>query len=372
MTTTMLNIRINSILCLLVMMMLAACSENEEAVTGTGIDIKVTNVEAVSAKVSFNPNSAEQYVASCIMADEYRQLGGDMAVIKALYGDAGVEDRLQDGKADLLFEDLRPATEYYAVAFGVTQQGEPVNVLYKQAFTTKDKGGMELNGVSFQLNVSDITFESAKIECVPSVQDASYYVGVMSQAEYDKWDIAGKGYDEYFFSLIDEGGLVMADVLKQGTTSGKYDKLEGETTYHAFAFTVSPSGTITSKVSEVTFKTEKSYFIEARFSLTATDLTASSARINAIPSDDRISYYYGIIPKADYEKYESDFDLMQKTIEELGAYIDNFIIKGTDSYYEYGLAPATAYYIIAFSYDKTTPTGYNSYLSKAEFVTLAE
>lgn len=360
---------INGLLFILLVIM-TACSVDDSSNQASGINVKLLSTDAVSARVLFEPYTSNAYIASCITEDDFKRFGGDMGTIRSLYDNTDTSSHLlRSGNSELFFDELRPNTRYYAVAFEVTEYGEAGNVLYKQEFLTHDSDEMQLNDVSFELSVSDVTFESASIECIPSDLDVEYYLGVIDEKDYIKWNIKENGYGEYFFHLIDQEGYVLDDLWVSGNCQKKLTRLEGETNYHVFAFTVSASGTITSVVSETTFTTEISYFIDASFSLSATDIMAGSARINAIPVDDRIAYYYGIVEKKIYETYESDFDLMDDIIKEKGAYFENFVVKGTDSYYEYGLTPDTPYYIIAFAYDKTTPTGYNSYLSKSEFRT---
>ena len=104
---------------------------------------------------------------------------------------------------------------------------------------------------------------------------------------------------------------------------------------------------------------------ELTFQISVTDITATEASVNVIPSDTNAYYYYDVIQVATYDELGSDeavyADLKEYWDEVIAYYkemgttltIKDFLSKGEDGWDYSGLTAGTQYYAFAFAVDST-------------------
>ena len=104
---------------------------------------------------------------------------------------------------------------------------------------------------------------------------------------------------------------------------------------------------------------------EVTFQISVTDITASTASVNVIPSDTNVMYYYDVMTVAYYDELGSDeavyADLKEYWDEVIAYYkemgetltLEEFMSKGEDGWNYSGLTSNTQFYAFAFAVDST-------------------
>ncbi len=200
-------------------------------------------------------NNNEQYICSIQTAESLTWYESDQEFMDALIMDlewwfGGVDTALHSGPTDLsTFTGLSPETDYVVVCFGYDQG--PTTELFTFPFsTTAANGNPEDLVVTFNVDPSTITHNSAVIESIPSV-GAYYFLSYISKDEYDFMvEDAGSSdaaliayanieidYGAYFFDctraqyLLDMGAVV-------GGYKMMVNQLQPSTDYLAYAVAV--------------------------------------------------------------------------------------------------------------------------------------
>ena len=159
---------------------------------------------------------------------------------------------------------LDPDTEYYAFAFGITENGEITSGLNKVEFKTLSSGGntggedVTTSNNTFDVNVTDITSTGAMVSVVASNYD-TYYFDVIEKEVYDMYTDKKEFAAEYIAeikALFEAYGYSIGEILSSGNDAYSFEGyLEPNTAYYAFAVGVSTSGVITTDVAAVPFTT---------------------------------------------------------------------------------------------------------------------
>lgn len=164
-----------------------------------------------------------------------------------------------------------------------------------------------------------------------------------------------------------------------GYTYALQDETEQTTTNTSVVYSELEPGTYTFKVKAISGSEEwiDSDYSETSITLTQTspqltfsfevnDLTATSATVVCIPSDNNSPYYFDVMSKADMDSYTNSEQLMNDIMEQLIALgevegltveetLEILLSVGEDSWTPTGMSPATDYvaYAFAANYDGT-------------------
>lgn len=98
------------------------------------------------------------------------------------------------------------------------------------------------------------------------------------------------------------------------------------------------------------------------FEITVSEIDFASALINVKPSDEKVSYYWDLLPKEYVDEIKS-IDGLNSYMEELASYaalygmtLEDLLVVGEDEYTYPGLSPETEYVVFAAYYDEAKET----------------
>ena len=77
---------------------------------------------------------------------------------------------------------LTPNSEYYIYAYGLDVNGMPTTAIAKEFFATK---AVEKNTRTFDIEVSDIGYSTAKVSVKPKSDDFFYFVNIFSDEDVE-------------------------------------------------------------------------------------------------------------------------------------------------------------------------------------------
>ena len=164
------------------------------------------NVTDTSVAFTITPEDEEMtYIAMMTTKEYFDEFEDDEAYINddllwlenAAY-EAGVDlseylkGVLKKGAISDTQDMLDPETEYVVYAFGLSNNGIVTTSLYKQTFTTLST---ELTELNFEIEVTDVGYDTATITVTPDNDKAFYFVNVFSLEDYQNY-----GGDESAFA----------------------------------------------------------------------------------------------------------------------------------------------------------------------------
>lgn len=226
------------------------------------------------------------------------------------------------------------------------------------------------DGLSFELNFSDIAHSSFIVQILPSDNSKSFYFSTMERSEFEKF----ASDDEIFESemarvrqMADNAWLSFSEMLASLTFKGEkwqaVNQLHPETEYVTFAMGISSSGTRTSDISYnyVTTTTEPTVDMDFTIGVSEWHHTMS---ITITPARKKDAYVWDVFTKAEIEAVmaaegcasaeECYAPIMAKRVAEAkaeGETIESFYAsiakKGTQRNQQFACEPATDYYVMA-------------------------
>lgn len=248
-------------------------------------------------------------------------------------------------------------------------------------------GGDKPGDDELTLTLSSLSADetSVTIKCVPSQDDATYILLLITEEYYNQL-----GSDEkliaddkiYFEELAKQEGISVDELigrqLRSGEHTGKFSQLNSGTSYYAYAYGLNTDGTATSDLYKLKVET-KSIAEDFKLTLAVDNVTSSSAHLTITPNYDTYRYFYDVVKKSDYEAWGGDANTITQNIEYIEQAIWIFAMQGYDYTYDSftdigakettynSLVPSTEYVFFAFGLDSNgNPT---SPLAKQEFET---
>ena len=301
------------------------------------LQLEVANADLQSLEIKCTPsNAAATYMVLAIEADADKS---DETLIAERLSALEFEARLQGekmeeyvasvqktGTQNVIFDGLKDDTAYNIYAYANDSKGAVKGAICKIEARTAAK-----EALSLAISVSDVADMNATITITPNDKEATYFYDYVKKSDYDAWGGDEKTIAqnvEYMDQAI--AYLAMAGYnitysywLDNGDMSGKVENLVPETDYVVFAFGMNEDGTITSGLSRADFKT-KSFIAtdNCSFTLSTTDVTATSMTVNVAPSAEATRYIVGITPASETAKYTLD-EIAAGFIEEIENINDN-------------------------------------------------
>ena len=146
----------------------------------------------------------------------------------------GVKEDSTDG--------LAPNTEYYLYAYHLTASGEVVSDFEFKEFKT---AALEESDATFEVSVSDISYNKATVNVVPSSTTATYFVNIMSEerlADFGEGDEAYINHlvalRDYYLGMNATTEQMIANLCLAGEKSLTVDDLKAGTKHYAYAIGV--------------------------------------------------------------------------------------------------------------------------------------
>lgn len=231
---------------------------------------------------------------------------------------------------------------------------------------------------TFTIDIYNITTTSATAKVTPSNNNTLYYYGFIIKEGYKSYSTPAEfaaSQIEMIQNWANQNGYSLSDLLKQGVDSRESKNLKGDTEYFVYAFGITADGKQSTEVALKAFTTLP-YADEPSnntFSIDVSKITDHGARVEIIPSNND-PYYFHVVEKAEYEKFENDEEFAHSVVAELRTLTDkiDYTRASGNKHYVFNalLKPNTDYYAFAFgmSGNGVPTTG----VTKRPFKTLAE
>ena len=339
--------------------------------------IEVKNITDTSVEFTITPEDEEMtYIAMMTTKEYFDEFEDDDAYIMddlmwlddAAY-DAGVElseyleGVLKKGAIGDTQDMLDPETEYIVYAFGLSNNGIVTTSLYKQTFTTLST---ELTELNFEIEVTDIGYDTATITVTPDNDKAFYFVNVFSLEDYQNY-----GGDEsafaahinklrnYYYGLGATADQMVANLGYVGAKSLSVEDLRAGTKYMAYAIGIDERFVANSVATVVEFETVAAQTSDLTFEVELTNIEYDHIEGSVTPSNNDDTYICSVQYASALEWSESEEALVESIVNDITAWgkIEDSLRKGVMSLDGIsGLQSETDYIIVCFGYDGAPTT----------------
>lgn len=360
------------------------CSDPEEPGTGQigGDDFKIELIDVTTTSVEFRVTpkdkamtyvammTTKEYMDGFVSDEDY--IRDDLVWFSGEAYDAGMEleeyleSELKRGVLVDSQGDLDPMTDYYIYAYGLSTQGTPLTAIHKLPFTTKSAEKIELN---FDIEVSDIGYSTATISVVPESKQATYFVNVFSDEDYEYWGGDETAFERhliylrsYYLGLGASVEEIVANLGFVGNKSLSVNKLKAGEKYMAYAIGVNDDFIANSLATTTEFTTLTADSSDLSFEIALTKVDYDHIEGMVTPSNNEESYICTVQTADFISSYASDSDAMNAIIQEIDHWqqggIENALRRGPISLDSIGgLVPETDYCLVCFGFSgaATTP-----------------
>ena len=339
--------------------------------------IEVGAVTDTSVEFTITPEDEElTYIAMMTTKEYFDKFEDDDAYIMddlmwlddAAY-DAGVElseyleGVLKTGVISDTQDKLDPATEYIVYAFGLSKTGIVTTSLYKQTFTTLST---ELTELNFEIEVTDVGYDTATITVTPDNDKAFYFVNVFSLEDYQNY-----GGDEsafvahinklrnYYYGLGATADQMVANLGYVGAKSLSVEDLRAGTKYMAYAIGIDERFIANSVATVVEFETVAAQTSDLTFEVELTNIEYDHIEGSVTPSNNDDTYICSVQYASSLEWSESEEAFVDSIVDDITAWgnIEDSLRKGVMSLDGIsGLQSETDYIIVCFGYDGAPTT----------------
>lgn len=285
---------------------------------------------------------------------------------------------LADGPRTSRIEGLKPATEYYAYAYGLTAGAVLTTGIVRTLFSTLPVGPVDC---TFSFRVDDRSAFGAVVGVEPTDKGCTYFWDCVPRTTFDAFGTSEEAiatnieYIRQAVEIMQMAGYdyTFADFLTTGDDAACQEGLSPATDYVVFAFGLDESGVATTRLFTQTFRTEPFVPTDAcTFRIGFERVETSRMHVTVEPSDPATRYYVGLTAAANLDRYTVD-ELAAALIEEENRAGtdwsgDRYLFTGTrslDSADDLGYADLTAdteYAAIVFGIDaegvRTTETAH--------------
>lgn len=236
------------------------------------------------------------------------------------------------------------------------------------------------DGLTFQLNFSDIAYSSFIVQVLPSDGSKSFYIATMERSTFEQL-----GSDDAIFEsemarvrqMADNAWLSFSEMLASLTYKGEkwqaFNQLRPETDYVTIAVGITSSGTRTSDISYNYVTTTAEPTIDMDFTIGVSEYRHKMS-ITITPARKKEAYVWDVFPKAEIERIMGENGLtraedtykyimaerVRKAAEEgtpIESLYASIIKKGTQRNQPFECEPATDYYIMASALNNSCVPG---------------
>ena len=339
--------------------------------------IEVKNITDTSVEFTITPEDEEMTYIAMMTTKEYfdefeddeAYIDDDLSWLDSAAYEAGVdlseylEDVLKKGAISDTQDMLDPETEYVVYAFGLSNNGIVTTSLYKQTFTTLST---ELTELNFEIEVTDIGYDTATITVTPDNDKAFYFVNVFSLEDYQNY-----GGDEsafvahinklrnYYYGLGATADQMVANLGYVGAKSLSVEDLRAGTKYMAYAIGIDERFVANSVATVVEFETVAAQTSDLTFEVELTNIEYDHIEGSVTPSNNDDTYICSVQYASALEWSESEEDFVESIVDDITAWgnIEDSLRKGVMSLDGIsGLQSETDYIIVCFGYDGAPTT----------------
>lgn len=339
--------------------------------------IEVKSITDTSVEFTITPEDEEMTYITMMTTKEYfdefeddeAYINDDLLWLENAAYDAGMElsqylpDILKKGVISDTQDKLDPATEYIVYAFGLSDKGIVTTSLYKQVFTTLST---ELTELNFEIEVTDIAYDTATVTVTPDNDKAFYFVNVFSLEDYQNY-----GGDEsafvthinmlrnYYYSFGATAEQMVANLGYVGPKALAVKDLKAGTKYMAYAIGIDQRFVANSLATVVEFETIAANTADLTFEVEITKIDYDHIEGSVTPSNNDDTYICSVQYASALEWSESEEDFVEYIVDDISAWgnIEDSLHKGTMSLNGIsGLQPNTEYIVVCFGYDGAPTT----------------
>ena len=317
--------------------LLSSCNKDEQGSAPT-VSVEAVSSDASSITLRISSEGATELA--------YMQIK-DLQSVPSAKGLLSAGTQVEVPGGDVVVTDLEPSTDYYFAV--VAANGD----LYSE-IATVEASTLEAE-CTFELTVTGVTSEAIAWRVVPSVDAQPYYVAALP-ASY-----ASSSDEELHAAVLEQiteaAGGSLEDYLSAnmftGTRTGSVAGLESQTEYLLTVMGLSASdGSLQTGIAKDNATTAEE--VELTFTLSVSDITATTAHVSVVPSDDEATYVWLCQPSTNYpDLSEDDADAIAKMyVTNQGAYLDQGMGLYTGSYdiQNFEVNSDSRYYLFAFGY----------------------
>ena len=343
------------------------CFEFEILATGkTAIEFRVTPIAdempyilMIIDKATFEEfESVEDYIADDLAMFDQIALGMGISLedYLATILSTGVKQDSTDG--------LAPDTEYYLYAYHLSANGEVGSALEYEAFKTE---ALDKSDATFEVSVSNIGYNEATINVVPSSSTVTYFVNIMSQERLADFGEGAQAYvnhlvalRDYYLGMNATTEQMIANLCFAGEKSLTIDDLKPGAKHVAYAIGVDDDFLPNTEAFVVEFDTLSAEGSDLTFEvdITATDYDHVEGTVT--PSNDTETYICSIQSAESLTWYASDEEFMEVLINDLEWWyggVETALRTGVVDLSQYGgLYPETEYVVVCFGYNGAPTT----------------
>ena len=261
-------------------------------------------------------------------------------------------------------EGLSPDTEYYLYAYHLTAEGEVVSDLEYKEFKT---AALDKSDATFEVSVSDIGYNEATINVIPSSSTATYFVNIISVERMADFGEGAEAYvnhlvvlRDYYLGMNATTEQMIANLCFAGEKSLTVGDLKSGAKHYAYAIGVDDDFLPNTEAFVVEFDTLAAESSELTFevNITATDYDHVEGMVT--PSNDNEAYVCSIQTAESLTWYDSEEEFMQTLLDDLEWWyggVETALHTGVTDLSTYGgLYPETEYVVVCFGYDGAPTT----------------
>ena len=268
----------------------------------------------------------------------------------------GVKEDSTDG--------LAPDTEYYLYAYHLTASGEVVSDFEFKEFKTAT---LEESDTTFEVSVSDISYNKATVNVVPSSTTVTYFVNIMSEerlADFGEGDEAYINHlvalRDYYLGMNATTEQMIANLCFAGEKSLTVDDLKAGTKHYAYAIGVDGDFLPNTKAFVIEFETTTAERSALTFEVDFTNFYYDHVDGIVTPSNNDETYICSIQTAESLTWYDSEEEFMQTLLDDLEWWyggVETALRTGITDLSKFGgLYPETEYIVVCFGYDETPTT----------------
>ena len=291
-----------------------------------------------------------------------------------------IEQIMETGSVeDISIKELAPSSDYVIYAYGITTDGVRTTDIVSAEFSTE---APYEGDITFEFEVEEIDY-ALSFDIIPSHTGVPYYYGVVSEDELEEWyqtyntndfkTAIQEGDINYTIQLLMDYELISSrgdyfDVYNNNSAliDGYYE-CKAATKYYIYAAKWDEDCNLIGEVSFYEHTTAEIGDSEITISLEISDITQSSAKMKATPSNN--DSYVVITEKSAVIEGLSDDEIFAHVMRHYDAFLSEYTYNGVkEKVYSY-LSPDTDYTFLAFGYKAGTLTSES--ITKEEFRTLA-
>ena len=303
-------------------------------------------------------DSVEAYVADDVAWFE------EVAQSLGLTLEEYLETSLNVGVKEDSAEGLIPDTEYLLYAYHLTTSGVKVSDFEYKVFKTETLGHVD---ATFEVSVSDVSYYEATVNVVPSSNNITYFVNVMSEERLAGFGEGAEAYTNHLIALRDyylgmnaTTEQMIANLCFAGQKSLTVSDLAPGTKHYAYAIGVDGDFFPNTEAFVVEFDTLSAESSNLTFEVDITGVDYDHVEGIVTPSNDTETYICSIQTAESLTWYASDEEFMQVLISDLEWWyggVEIALHTGVTDLSTYGgLYPETEYVVVCFGYNETPTT----------------